>query len=90
MRTDSTYDFTLHLSDDVVALMEKRFILVSEVEHVIDHAQKSKERFFNPQTSEYLAHLRVQNVTYWVKYEEKNSDIFIKDAYSHRMEVMEN
>lgn len=90
MRTDTTYDFTLHLSDDVSALMEKRFILVSELEHVIDHAQKTKERFFNPQTSEYLAHLRIQNVTYWVKYEEKGGDIFIKDAYSHRMEVVEN
>ena len=86
---DTTYDFTLHLSDDIVSLMEKRFILLSDVEKVVDHSLTCKERFFNPETSDYLARLRVQNVTFWVRYEENGSDITVKDVYSHRMEVVE-
>ena len=85
-----SYNFTLHLCDEIVALMEKRFILLSDVEKVVEHSLTHKERFFNPQTSDYLARLRVQNVTFWVKYEEQGSDITVKDVYSHRMEVVED
>ena len=85
-----TYDFTLHISDEITALMEKRFILLSDVEKVVEHSLTCKERFFNPETADYLARLRVQNVTFWVKYEEEGSDITVKDVYSHRMEVVEN
>ena len=86
---NTTYDFTLHMSDEIVTLMEKRFILLGDVEKVVDHSLTCKERFFNAETSDYLARLRVQNVTYWVKYEEHGSDITVKDVYSHRMEVVE-
>jgi Fe-S oxidoreductase len=90
MDTDTQYDFTLHLPEQIVALMEKRFILASDVQKVIDNALKTKERFYNPKTSDYLARLRIQNVTYWVKYEEEGLNITVKDVYSHRMEVVEN
>ena len=84
------YDFTLHVSDAIIALMEKRFILMSDVEKVVDHSLTCKERFYNPETLDFLARLRVQNVTFWVKYEESGSDITVKDVYSHRMEVVED
>ncbi|ATB69959.1 NAD(P)-binding protein [Sulfurospirillum diekertiae] len=87
---NTTYDFTLHISDEITAMMEKRFILLSDIEKVIDNSLTHKERFFNPETSDFLARFRVQNVTYWVKYEENGSDITIKDVYSHRMEVVES
>lgn len=85
-----TYNFTLHVSDEIVALMEKRFIMMSDVEKVVEHSLSHKERFFNPEASDFLARLRVQNVTFWVKYEERDRDITIKDVYSHRMEVVED
>ena len=85
-----TYNFTLHIPDAIVSMMEKRFILVSDIEKVIDNSITKQERFYNPETSDFLARLRVQNVTYWVKYEERGSDIMIKDVYSHRMEVVES
>jgi len=85
-----TYDFTLHVSDAITALMEKRFILLSDVEKVVAHSMTHNERFFNPETSDFLARLRIQNVTFWVQYEEHGKDITLKDVYSHRMEVVES
>ncbi|WP_024955567.1 pyridine nucleotide-disulfide oxidoreductase/dicluster-binding protein [Sulfurospirillum arcachonense] len=85
----NTYDFTLNISDEINEIIEKRFILVSDIEQVIHNSIKQKERFFNPETSDYLARLRIQNVTYWVKYEENGSDIVLKDVYSHRMQIVE-
>ena len=87
---DTTYDFTLHITDEITAMMEKRFVLLSDVEKVVDHSLTCKERFFNPETSNYLARFRIQNVTYWVKYDENGRDITIQDVYSHRMEVVES
>ncbi|MDD2384764.1 MAG: heterodisulfide reductase-related iron-sulfur binding cluster [Sulfurospirillaceae bacterium] len=86
---NTRYDFTLHMSDEITAIMEKRFIMVSDIEKVVDHSLSHQERFFNPDTLDFLARLRLQNVTYWVRYEEKGSDITVKDVYSHRMEVVE-
>jgi glutamate synthase (NADPH) small chain len=87
---NTIYSFSLHLSDAIIALMEKRFILLSDIEKVVDHSLTCKERFYNPETLDFLARLRVNNVTFWVKYEEHGSDITVKDVYSHRMEVVED
>lgn len=88
MDTD-VYDFTCNIPDEVMAIMEERFILINDVKKVIDHSRKNNERFFQPDTGNYLARLRLDNVTYWVRYEEKGDEIFVKSVYSHRMEVLE-
>lgn len=85
------YDFKLSIPKEVMDIMEQRFILVSDVEKVIDSSRKNNERFFNPETSGYLAKLRLENVTYWVAYEEKeDGQIYVNSVYSHRMEVLED
>ncbi|HWQ77603.1 MAG TPA: FAD-dependent oxidoreductase [Anaerovoracaceae bacterium] len=70
--------------------MEKRFILFGNIEEVIAHSRMSGKRFFNPEDSSYLAHLRIKHVTYWVRYAEKEDGIHIMSVYSHRMEVKED
>lgn len=82
-------DFNLVIPEDVMAIMEDRYIRVEDIESVIDNAIKNNERFFNPETSNYLAKVRLDQVTYWVRYEEKEGDIIIRSVYSHRMEVVE-
>jgi glutamate synthase (NADPH/NADH) small chain len=91
MDLDHHYDFKLEIPKDVVNIMEQRFILVTDVEKVIDSSRKNNERFLNPETGNYLAKLRLENVTYWVEYEEKEDGlIYINRVYSHRMEVVED
>lgn len=85
------YDFKLSIPKAVIDIMEQRFILESDVEKVVDSSRKNNERFFNPETSCYLAKLRLENVTYWVGYEEKEDGVvYINSVYSHRMEVLED
>jgi hypothetical protein len=69
--------------------MEDRYILREDVKKVVDNALRNNERFFNPKDSSYLARLRIDNVTYWVKYEMKEEGILVRNVYSHRMEVVE-
>ena len=77
----------LVIPDAVWRTMDERYILLEDMEAVIRHAQESGERFFNPQDGSYLASLRMENVTYWVRYREKGEAIEVITVYSHRMEV---
>ncbi|ADK15462.1 Glutamate synthase [NADPH] small chain [Clostridium ljungdahlii DSM 13528] len=83
------YGFKLNIPDNVQNQMEERLILLEDIEKAVDNAQKNKERFFNPENSHYLCRLRIGSVTYWVEYEKNENQIFVKDVYSHRMEVVE-
>lgn len=75
------------IPDGVWRVMEERYILREDVESVIRHSRKSGERFFNPEDSSYLAFLRIQDVTFWVRYTEQDEKIQILTVYSHRMDV---
>ncbi|TAH56043.1 MAG: (Fe-S)-binding protein, partial [Methanosarcina mazei] len=82
-------DFKMIIPENVRQQMEDRYILMEDIAEVIDSSRKSGERFFNPGEHSYLARLRLDNVTYWVKYEEKDEEIIVKSVYSHRMEIVE-
>lgn len=88
LKTD--YGLKVIISDDVQNKMEERLILQEDLEKALFNAQKNKERFFNPQNSHYLTRMRIDNVTYWVEYEEKDDELLVHNVYSHRMEVVED
>lgn len=78
----------LVISPEVWDLMEKRYILLEDIQQVVQHAQSTGERFFNPENSNYLASMRIGGVTYWVRYKEQPNGIYVDSVYSHRMEIM--
>lgn len=77
----------LIIPDEIWRIMDERYILVEDIEKVIKHSQESGERFFNPEDSSFLANQRIADVTYWVRYIEKEGAIHIVTVYSHRMDV---
>ena len=85
--TKFTQMTNLMIPDEVWRHMEERYILLEDVEAVIQHVEESGERFLNPEDGSYLASQRIQDVTYWVRYIEKDGAIQVVTVYSHRMEV---
>ena len=77
----------LIIPNEVWRTMEERYILLEDVEMVIKHSQETGERFLNPEDKSFLANLRIKEVTYWVRYTEKDGKIQVITVYSHRMEV---
>lgn len=77
------------LSDEIKDLMEKRWILLQDIEQVIEYAEAAGRKFVNPQNGHYLAKKVLSNVTYWVEYEKKEDKYIVHNTYSHRMEVVE-
>ncbi|MEJ2718292.1 MAG: (Fe-S)-binding protein, partial [Deltaproteobacteria bacterium] len=82
-------DVTLHIADHVRDLMERRMILVEDLQQVIRWAEKTGNRLVHRETGNYLAHYRPGTVTYWVEYSRAEDGYTVHNAYTHRMEIVE-
>ncbi|MEN6439603.1 MAG: pyridine nucleotide-disulfide oxidoreductase/dicluster-binding protein [Syntrophobacter sp.] len=74
---------------DVREAMEKRLILEEDVQWVIDQAEKTGRRLLDNRNGRFLAYHKPRSVTYWVEYSPEESGFLIHNAYSHRMEIVE-
>ncbi|NTV43720.1 MAG: amine oxidase, partial [Syntrophobacteraceae bacterium] len=79
----------LEIPDAVSRIMEERLILEEDIRQVIDHAGKTGLRLRNQETGHLLAHHKPASVTYWVEYSLEGDTYVIHNAYSHRMEIVE-
>lgn len=88
--TEASYQtVTLHISNQVREVMEKRMILVEDVQQVIQWAEKSGRQLVHRETGNLLAHYRPGTVTYWVEYSPGEDGYTVHNTYSHRMHVEE-
>jgi hypothetical protein len=79
----------LFIPRPVLDVMEERLILREDVMDVINSSRLSGRRFYNTEDESYLAGFRKKNVTYWVRWAEKDGGDHIISVYSHRMKVNE-
>jgi glutamate synthase (NADPH/NADH) small chain len=80
--------YGLKLSDEVMAKLEDRLILLKDVKDVLKHAEENGCEFVNPENGHLLTYMRKQNVTYWVEYLKATEGYEVFSAYSHRMEIL--
>lgn len=81
---------TLNISDEIRELMARRMILVEDVRHVIQWAESTGAKLLHKKTGRFLAHFRPGTVTYWVEYSADEDGFTVHNAYSHRMEILED
>ena len=67
--------------------MDRRMILKSDVEAVLKAYEASGEAVEDPEKGWLAASARIGNVTFWVKFREKEKGYLVYGAYSHRMTV---
>ena len=77
----------LSVSREVMALLERRMILLDDIRAVVHHAESTGAKLEDRATGHSLASYRPACVTYWVEYSPGESGIVIHNAYSHRMQV---
>ena len=86
---DEEKSIELYIDPEVAVLLEKRMILVEDLQKVISHAESTGKKILDAATGHLVAHFRPVSVTYWVEYSLRDSGFIIHNAYSHRMEVIE-
>jgi hypothetical protein len=74
----------LEKSASVLDLLDNRHILDEDLIAVIQHAEKTGEKLYEPGTSIFLSRLRLQNVYFYVEYSLIKGGYQIHSAYSHR------
>ncbi|HVO20685.1 MAG TPA: heterodisulfide reductase-related iron-sulfur binding cluster [Anaeromyxobacter sp.] len=77
----------LEVSPEVLAVLERRMILVEDVRKVVEHAERTGQKLEDPATGHFLAAHRPVEVTYWVEYSRTDRGVVVHNAYSHRMQV---
>jgi glutamate synthase (NADPH) small chain len=80
----------LNIPKDVRELMERRMILIEDVRQVLDWAEKTGFKLVSRHSGHFLAHYTPTTVTYWVEYSPAENGFTIHNAYSHRMEIVED
>ena len=71
-------------------LLEERYILIQDVQRVIYEAERSGRKLRNLESGYYTAHLQLGIMTYWVEYLPEGDCFRVGNAYSHRMQLIED
>ncbi len=79
----------LQLDERVQVNMERRHILIEDIQQVIEYAERTGRKFINPDNGHSLANYRPLRVTYWVEYQPQGQGFIVHNVYSHRMEIVE-
>jgi hypothetical protein len=74
----------LQKAGDVEDLMDARHILDDDVKRVIDHAEKTGQKLYEPGTDRLLSKLRVKEAYFYVEYSPVSGGFKIHAAYTHR------
>ena len=80
----------LTISGELRDILEQRQILDEDIRQVIEYAEQSGNKLVNRQTGHFLTHHKPAAVTYWVEYAPAAGEFIIHNAYSHRMEIVED
>lgn len=75
--------------DDAASLMEDRHILDDDVKQVINNAEVTTEKLYQPQGNRYLAKMTLSNATFYVDYSITSDGYVVHTAYFHRSKIIE-
>jgi hypothetical protein len=79
----------LEISDAIRQLMDERHILDNDLIKVIEHAESSGEKLYQPGTNRFLSKLYVHEIYFYAEYSPVEGGYRIHSAYSHRFTLEE-
>jgi Fe-S oxidoreductase len=78
---------SLRVSPELLASLEERHILLSDMEAAVSAVEKSGDYFENLENGRRLGSWRPRRVTFWVEYSRCDAAFVLHDAWCHRMRV---
>lgn len=77
----------LFIDEDVRLIMQKRNILVEDIQKVLTHVEETGRKMWHKDKKCYIAYYQPVVVTYWVEFLEENEGYRILNTYSHRLSI---
>lgn len=79
----------IEFAPEMLKKLSELLILEEEVAKTIEHCEKTGKKLYNPEKDAYIGHLQIGIITYWVEYQSKDDRFILRNAYSHRMSILE-
>ncbi len=80
----------LVVSEEVKDKMEERLILLEDIQRVIEHAERTGAKVYDPEKDCFIAYYKPGIITYWAEYKKEGEQYIVLTAYSHRIEIAED
>ncbi|MDR2825385.1 MAG: 4Fe-4S dicluster domain-containing protein [Deltaproteobacteria bacterium] len=77
----------LEITDELLVRMERRHILIEDIERVMQEIEQGGQRFLDKESGHFLAASSFGTMTFWVEFNQADDGYTIHDAYCHRMKV---
>ena len=88
--TEELEAMKLRKSDELAKTLDERHILDDEIKVVINNAESTDEKMYQPDGDRFLAKSRIGNATFYVEYSVPEENCYtVHTAYSHRSEIKE-
>jgi glutamate synthase (NADPH) small chain len=88
MAGTSWQEIKLEISPSIKRYLEMRNVSEDEVRQVIDRAETTKEKLYQPDSGRYLAKLRIGKATFYVEYHQGTGGFVVDSAYAHKSEIV--
>ncbi|MEN6567313.1 MAG: pyridine nucleotide-disulfide oxidoreductase/dicluster-binding protein [Veillonellales bacterium] len=82
-------DVKVIIPENVRCSMEERMILVDDVAKVIAYAESTGNKLKDSESGYYIAYFQPAGVTYWVEYLPKDDGYIVRNAYCHRINIID-
>ena len=79
----------LNIPEDVKTLLEERHVLEDDIRRVIEHAENTGLKLYQPGTTNFLSKLRIFETMFYVEYSVEKGVYKIETAYTHRFKLDE-
>lgn len=87
--TESAKKLKLDISEDVQKVLDERGIIEEDLRRVIDHAENSGMKLYQPGTERFLSKLRINQAMFYVEYVREKDTFRVDTAYLHRFKLGE-
>lgn len=77
----------LEFSGEICSKMKRLRLHEKQIQEVIKKSKALNRRIFNKNKNEYICYSRLDYITCWVCYEEQGSKFYVKNVYTHRMNI---
>lgn len=76
----------LHISEEVLAKMDRLLISEDEVSQVVERCEQNKSAVWKKDTDTLIGHKQIGIITYWVEYQKNGTSLEVINAYCHRLQ----
>jgi glutamate synthase (NADPH) small chain len=81
-------EIKLEISPIMKHHLEMRHISEDEVKQVINNAETTKEKMYQPDTGRCLGKLKIGRATFYVEYSVGTTGFIVETAYAHKSEIV--